>query len=167
MRHYSLRDWSGRVVTSSLASEVVVVQARAAILRRLGASIGSRVVIEPGTRVVVPSKLSIGHDTYVNSQCVLDATGGITLGCDVSFGYGVVLTTQQHDIGPSDHRCGAVRLQPIVIGDGTWIGSSTTVLPGVTIGSGVVVGAGSLVTRDLEPNGLYLGAPARLVRPLD
>ena len=167
VRQYSVSAWTKRVITSALASEVVLVQARSMVLRSLGASIGEGVTIEPGTRIVEPERLSIGRETYINSNCILDATGGIRLGEDVSFGYGVVLTTQDHEIGPSTHRCGAIRLEPIVIGNGTWIGSHAVVLPGVTIGSGVVVGAGALVTRDLAPNGLYLGAPARLARSLD
>ncbi len=44
------------------------------------------------------------------------------------------------------------------------LGTNVVVFPGVTIGEGAVVGAGSVVTRDLEPWGVYLGAPARRVK---
>jgi acetyltransferase-like isoleucine patch superfamily enzyme len=155
------------VTASALTSELVLVQLRAAMLRRLGATIGPGVVIHPHTRVIEPHLLSIGPNTFINYDCLLDCTGGVTLGGDVSFGFGVILTTQAHDIGHGDHRCGTVQLRPIVIGDGAWLGASTTVLPGVTIGEGVVVGAGSLVTHDLEANRLYVGVPAHPVRDLD
>jgi maltose O-acetyltransferase len=40
------------------------------------------------------------------------------------------------------------------------------ILPSVTIGPGCIVGAGAVVTKDLEPNGVYVGVPARRVREL-
>jgi maltose O-acetyltransferase len=46
------------------------------------------------------------------------------------------------------------------------LGARVTVLPGVTVGSGCVIGASSLVTADTEPDCLYAGTPARLVRRL-
>lgn len=56
---------------------------------------------------------------------------------------------------------------PIVIGRGCWIGANVTIMPGVTIGDGCVIGAGSLVTNDCEPNGVYVGIPARRKKELE
>jgi acetyltransferase-like isoleucine patch superfamily enzyme len=163
---YSIGHWGRRVANALLRSEFVLVELRAEGLRKLGAQIGPNVVIHPGTRIVEPEHLEIGAETFVNSNCVLDCTGTIRIGRDVSFGFGVIVTTQDHDIGAPSHRCGDVRLEPVEIGDGTWLGAGVVVLPGVTIGAGAVVGAGSLVTKDLEPNRLYLGSPARPARDL-
>ncbi len=44
------------------------------------------------------------------------------------------------------------------------LGTNVVVFPGVTIGEGAVVGAGSVVTRDLDPWGVYIGAPAKRVK---
>jgi acetyltransferase-like isoleucine patch superfamily enzyme len=52
----------------------------------------------------------------------------------------------------------------IVIGDNIWIGTSATILDGVTIGSGSIVGAGSVVNKDVPPDSLVLGNPARVVK---
>ncbi len=46
----------------------------------------------------------------------------------------------------------------------TMVGTNTVIFPGVTIGEGAVVGAGSIVTHDLEPWGVYMGAPAKFVK---
>ncbi len=52
----------------------------------------------------------------------------------------------------------------IVICEDVWIGSNSTVLSGVTIGRGAVVGAGSVVTRDIPPYAICIGAPAKVMR---
>ena len=51
-----------------------------------------------------------------------------------------------------------------MIGDGTWIGASTTILDGVKIGKGCILGAGSLVTKDILDYAVAIGSPARIVR---
>jgi acetyltransferase-like isoleucine patch superfamily enzyme len=56
---------------------------------------------------------------------------------------------------------------PISVGDDVWLGSGVIVLPGVTIGDRSTVGAGSVVTDDIPPDCLALGAPAKVVRSLD
>jgi maltose O-acetyltransferase len=55
---------------------------------------------------------------------------------------------------------------PIAVEEGAWIGGGVIVLGGVRIGRGCVIGAGAVVTRDCEPNGLYVGVPARRQRDL-
>lgn len=45
-----------------------------------------------------------------------------------------------------------------------WIGHSALIMAGVKLGTGSVVGAGAVVTRDLEPFGIYAGSPAKLIR---
>lgn len=58
----------------------------------------------------------------------------------------------------------ATKEQVTSIGNDCWIGRNVVVMSGVTIGDGVVVGAGSVVTKDLEPYGIYAGVPAKLIK---
>ncbi len=52
----------------------------------------------------------------------------------------------------------------VFIGDYVWIGMNCTILKGVHIGAGAIIGASSVVTRDVPPNCVVCGAPARVVR---
>lgn len=51
----------------------------------------------------------------------------------------------------------------VVIGNDVWIASDVRILAGVTIGDGAIIGACSLVTKDVEPYGIYVGVPAKKV----
>lgn len=75
-----------------------------------------------------------------------------------------MLATLDHDLAPS--RRADMHPGPIVIGQNVWIGSNVTVLPGVSIGDHSVVAAAPVVTKDVPPNSIVMGSPARLVRSL-
>lgn len=59
---------------------------------------------------------------------------------------------------------GRAELHPTVIGDDVWIGAYSIIMAGVTIGNGAIIAAGSVVTKDLEPYGIYGGIPAKLIK---
>ncbi len=56
---------------------------------------------------------------------------------------------------------------PIHIGKNVWIGANATVLAGVTIGDGAVVAAGAVVTKDVEPNMVVGGVPAKVIKKIE
>jgi maltose O-acetyltransferase len=108
----------------------------------------------------------IGPGSFVNFGCVFDNLGTITIGSGCDIGMETLFATSTHEIGAPERRAGAVSGQPIVVGDGCWIGARAMILPGTTVGAGCIVAAGAVVRGDCEPNGLYAGIPARRVRDL-
>ena len=67
----------------------------------------------------------------------------------------------------SKEYCGLSLLtKPIVIGRNAWLGADVKVLAGVTIGENAIVAAGSVVTRDVPPDVVVAGSPARIIRPI-
>lgn len=119
-------------------------------------------------RFISGSEVTIGDGSFVSSGVVFDAGERIRIGERVAIGPNTLLLTSSHEIGPPGNRAGdgATTYAPIEVEDGTWIGGGAIVLAGVTIGRGCVIGAGAVVIKDCEPNGLYLGVPARRVRDL-
>ena len=108
---------------------------------------------------------TVGKNVFINTGCHFQDQGGITIGDGTLLGNNVVLTTMNHDFDP-DQRS-TTYPAPIVIGQKVWIGSSVTILPGVTIGDGSIIGAGSVVTKDVPPNTIVAGVPARVIRQID
>jgi acetyltransferase-like isoleucine patch superfamily enzyme len=79
----------------------------------------------------------------------------------------VVVDSDFHAPWPMEERAdnpGYENDAPVVIGDYVWIGMNSLVLKGVTIGEGAVIGAGSLVCRDVPPQCLAAGVPARVIK---
>ncbi len=115
-----------------------------------------------------PAKcLSIGQNCYLNEGVAFNLGGDIVLEDGVSVGMECLFLTVTHAIGRPTFRAGQSECKPVRVGCGAWLGARVTVLPGVSIGEGAVVGAGAVVTRDIPPNVLAAGVPARMLRALE
>ncbi len=79
-----------------------------------------------------------------------------------------IVDTDFHPLDAQRRRSGASegRSAAVVIEDDVFIGMNCLVLKGVAIGRGSVIGAGSVVTRDVPPNVIVAGNPARVLREL-
>ncbi|HEY7898572.1 MAG TPA: sugar O-acetyltransferase [Gemmatimonadaceae bacterium] len=111
------------------------------------------------------NEIRVGHNVFVNQNCTFYDLGGLDIADDVMIGPNVSLITTGHPIEPAQRR--AVTGTPIVIEKGVWIAAGVTIIGGVTVGENSVVAAGSVVTRDVPPNTLVGGNPARVIRSID
>lgn len=153
-------------VNGLLGSPVVPRRYVGRLLKLAGFDIRGRVLIRPGVFFTCPN-VTMEDETIIEAGAQLVAQGGITFKARSGISYGTQLLTQTHDIeGPLRRWSHAVRTEPIVIGEGVWIGAGVIVLPGVTIGDGCVVAAGAVVGKDCAPHGLYFGNPARRIQDL-
>ena len=57
--------------------------------------------------------------------------------------------------------------KPVVLEDNVWIGDSAIICKGVTIGENSIIGAGAVVTKNVPPNSVFAGNPAKLVKTLE
>ncbi|AGK95891.1 acyltransferase [Clostridium pasteurianum] len=107
----------------------------------------------------------IGNNTFINQKCIIRPN--IIIGSNVDIGPEVLLISDTHEIGDSNKRAGISVFPPIRIEDGCWIGARVTILGNVTIGKGTIIAANSLVNKNCEPNCIYGGVPAKLIKRLD
>jgi acetyltransferase-like isoleucine patch superfamily enzyme len=109
--------------------------------------------------------MSFGRNVFINYCCYFYDIGGITIEDDVMIGPRVNLVTGGHPLEPAE-RAHALTYEPITIRKNVWIGAAATIIAGVTVGENSVVAAGAVVAKDVEPNCLVAGVPARVVKRL-
>lgn len=109
--------------------------------------------------------ISVGRNIFVNQNCTFYDLGGLEIADDVMIGPNVSIITSGHPIEPHLRRA-LVVANPIVIERNVWIAANATIIGGVTVGENSVVAAGSVVTKDVPPNTLVGGNPARVIRSI-
>jgi acetyltransferase-like isoleucine patch superfamily enzyme len=121
-------------------------------------AIGNNVSI--GTCSVVEFGNIIGDGTRIHSCCFLEM---VTIGKNVFVGPNVVFTDDPHPMKCPDYKkCkgGAV------IEDLVKIGANSTILPGIRIGRNSLIGAGSVVVKDVPPDEVHAGNPAKFIKKI-
>jgi acetyltransferase-like isoleucine patch superfamily enzyme len=110
-------------------------------------------------------EIRVGRNVFVNQNCTFYDLGGLDIADDVMIGPNVSLLTASHALAPSRRRAVTIG-KPIVIERNVWIAAGAIVIGGVTVGENAVVAAGAVVTRDVPPNTLVGGNPARVIRSI-
>jgi acetyltransferase-like isoleucine patch superfamily enzyme len=110
-------------------------------------------------------EIRVGKNVFVNQNCTFYDLGGLDIADDVMIGPNVSLITAGHPVESSQRRAVTIG-RPIAIGRNVWIGTGAIIIGGVTVGENSVVAAGSVVTKDVPPNTLVAGNPARLIRSI-
>jgi acetyltransferase-like isoleucine patch superfamily enzyme len=123
----------------------------------------------PGQELLSDAIVTIGDRCMIGRHSSIVGHFEIVVGNDVFFGPNVYVTDQNHAV---DDRLLPIGRQSspeetVRIGDGSWLGTNSVVLPGVTIGEHVAIGAGAVVTTDLPAHTVAVGAPARVIREWD
>ena len=112
-----------------------------------------------------PQNIECGSNVTINPQCYFAAKGGIILGDGVTISAGAKILSSslkvEDGVIQKRHVHKTVRLC-----DSVWFGSGATVCPGVTIGENTIIAAGAVVTKDIPPNSIAAGVPAKVIRLL-
>ncbi|KAJ6086445.1 hypothetical protein N7467_005359 [Penicillium canescens] len=143
-----------------------IADVRLELLRKLVGRVGDGTFIEPPFLPDYGSNISIGKDCFFNWNVTILDTSLVVIGDRVQIGTGVSLITAGHDTSILSRRKFVEFGHPIFIEDDCWIGSNVLVLPGVRIGQGCTIGAGSVVTKDIPPFSIAVGAPCRVKKTI-
>ncbi|RYC66587.1 DapH/DapD/GlmU-related protein [Spirosoma sordidisoli] len=137
-------------------------QVRSHLSAIIGTEIDESTTIFPPFYTNFGQFIRLGKNVFINHTCSFLDIGRITIEDEVQIGPGVKLTSENHSLDPADRK--TVLLQPILIKRNAWIGAGATLLPGVTVGENAVVAAGAVVSRDVPPNTVVAGIPAKVVK---
>jgi acetyltransferase-like isoleucine patch superfamily enzyme len=135
------------------------------LLRWCGAEIGANVRIASSARFHLTGKLVIGDHTWVGHEVlVVGGDAEVTIGAKVDIAPRVMIVTGSHKlVGTPGRAAGKGYSLPVAIEDGAWLGAAAVILGGVTVGRCSVVAAGALVNRNVAPETMVAGVPARPV----
>ena len=129
-----------------------------------GCTIGDHTKI--GTFVEVQKNAFIGRHCKIQSHTFI--CEGVTIEDEVFIGHGVTFVNDKYPRATNGN--GALqneqdwKVEPTIVKKGASIGSGVTILCNVTIGEKAIVGSGSVVTRNVPPNTIVAGNPARIIR---
>lgn len=126
--------------------------------------------IGEGTKIVGPvecyGQLKVGKNCWIGKNLRINGNGFVTIGDNCDIGPEVTFQTGSHEIGDASRRAGKGMACYQSVGSGTWIGGRSTILNNTVIGEGCVIAGCACVTKDVQPNTLVGGVPARKLRDL-
>ena len=121
-----------------------------------------------GAFVEIQKNAKLGQNVKVSSHTFI--CEGVTIEDNVFIGHNVSFINDKYPRSTTEN--GGLQTEadwkvvPTLVKKGASIGTSTTILCGVTIGENAVIGAGSVVTKDIPPNVVVAGVPAKILRKL-
>lgn len=142
------------------------IQRRRDFLRTFVAKLDEGAIINSPFYMEFANHLEMGVNSFINYDCIMLNNAMVKLGDNVLVGPKVSFYTAMHPIDAKQREQWLVYAKPITVEDNVWIGGSATILGGVTIGKNAIVGAGAVVTKDVEPNTIVVGNPARVLRKI-
>ena len=129
--------------------------------------IGPGTGFAPNVSIRNGERIEIGRGCHIGERSSLwagDTTGRIVIGDTVSLAPEVFIIASDYGFERGKpFRQQSKRERDVIIGDDVWLGVRVVVTAGVTIGDGCIVGAGAVVTKDLPPNAIAAGVPARVI----
>lgn len=134
-----------------------------ALIRELFPNMGENCNIQPPLQVNLGANVKIGSNVSIMYNLLCMSAGGITIEDGVLIAANCSLISNNHDFKIRE----ILTCKPVVIKKKAWIGAGSTILPGVTIGENAIVAAGSVVTKDVAPNTLVGGVPAKFIKNIE
>ncbi len=128
-----------------------------------GDNLGDGVTVMPPLKGVCFDRVKIGKHVMIMPDCLMMSRGGITIDDNAMIAANVQLISNNHDL----HDRQLLICKPVHIGKNAWIGAGATILPGVTVGENAVVAAGAVVTKDVAPNTIVGGNPAKFIKNIE
>ena len=132
----------------------------------IGPQVALSAGMAPGQTCITDPVVTIGDRCLIGRGSGIVGHLSIEIGNDVYTGHYVYITDQNHGYADRDLPISMQTMpeRPVRIGDGSWIGHGSVVLPGADIGRNVVIGANSVVRGTIPDFSVAAGVPAKVVK---
>lgn len=136
-----------------------------------GVRLSGKSSISFGRHLKGKPSLIVGNNTFIGHQCSFRVGESIRIGNDCLIAGGVsIFDMDGHPLSAQERRSGKPTpveyLAPVTIGNDVWIGADSVILKGVTVGDRSIIATKSVVTKDVPPDVIVAGNPARIVKEL-
>jgi len=126
---------------------------------------GENIVIKENLIIRGGGKLTIADNTHIGSYNIIGCNSSVYIGKNCMIADFVSLRDTDHNYTnieiPMNEQ--GITSKEIIIEDDVWIGHGAIILKGVKVGKGAIVGAGSVVTKNIPPNTIVGGIPAKYI----
>ncbi|MGO1751705.1 MAG: acyltransferase [Psychroflexus sp.] len=141
---------------------------RYVLVKVIAKSCGDNVSIQPGVYLFNIDKISLGNNISIHPMCYIDGAGSIEIGNDVSIAHNTSILSANHNWEDYDLpiKYNKQTSDRVVINDDVWIGCGVRIMAGISIGSRSVVAAGAVVSKNVNPNSLMGGVPAKKIKDI-
>ncbi len=135
---------------------------------------GDKVVIATNVQIFsresgYEGNLTVGSGTHINDFAMLDVSGDLTIGEQVAFGQFSIVFTHDHFYADKTKPAwkGGVITGKVSIEDWAWVGAKVVILHNTVIGRRSVIASGAVVNQNCEPETIYGGVPAKVLKKIE
>jgi len=137
---------------------------RIALLKIFGAQVEWDANVYASSRIWAPWRLRMGHRTCLGPETICYNQDWVVLEDDAIVSQYSFLCTASHDTEKQNTAMGSLIIAPITLKQRSWVGSRAYIGLGVTVGEDSIVGATASVYKDVEPETIVGGNPAKILR---
>lgn len=134
---------------------------RVLLLNVAGSKIHPTAHVYSSARIWYPPYLRMDAHACMGPRVICYNMAPIHLGEKSIVSQGAHLCAGSHDIGDPNHQ---LITSPIMIREGAWVAAEAFIGPGLTIGENAVIGARTVLFKNADPNGVYIGNPAKFIK---
>lgn len=136
------------------------------LLKSIAKNIGDNVSIREGVVLLSPKLLVLGSNISIHPNCYIDASGGISVGDNVSIATASILISESHTWENENEpiKYNPMKSTPITIDDDVWVGCNVKIIGPCHIKKRTILAAGAVVKGEFDSNSIVGGVPARIIK---